>query len=472
MGRTTNKQARKGSQGVSAVPVWVTTFAFVFFLRLLTFAQGSLTEYTDVERVLTSFADILPPALRSPNASTSQKAWREWVIGHDRDIRTRLLRGDQDTLVNWLLFGTSFTRQPRAFFDPTETPDALRRRISLRTKDLISAIASADTDERIIFVRQLLLRQGYRFDSAEEQARLERHLYGEVDRVATERQQYRDREDTATAADVIERIVAQSNLFQDRGLSLDTSILPSFAIEQALEAMKSQRQLAANEIHRVAVIGPGLDFADKNSGYDFYPLQTVQPFTTIDSLVRVGLASRAEDIELVTFDISPHVNDHIRAMGERAKGGVPYILRFPRDLGSQWTPALVGYWKSLGDRIGSEMQLPKPLHALDAVELRGLEIRPQVAAIVTPVNFNIVTDKWNGQPFDLVIATNVLVYYDRLDQALAFAGIEAMLRPGGFFITNNVVVELPVSRLRAVGVMPVQHSAEKIDRVFWYRRNS
>jgi hypothetical protein len=118
------------------------------------------------------------------------------------------------------------------------------------------------------------------------------------------------------------------------------------------------------------------------------------------------------------------------------------------------------------------MQLPKPLHALDVVELRGLEIRPQVAAIVTPVNFNIVTDKWNGQPFDLVIATNVLVYYDRLDQALAFAGIEAMLRPGGFFITNNVVVELPVSRLRAVGVMAVQHSAEKIDRVFWYRRNS
>jgi hypothetical protein len=133
---------------------------------------------------------------------------------------------------------------------------------------------------------------------------------------------------------------------------------------------------------------------------------------------------------------------------------------------------LIGYWKSLGDRIGSETPLPKPLHAPDAVELRGIEIRPQVAATVTPVNFNIVTDKWTGQPFDLVIATNVLVYYDRLDQALAFAGVEAMLRQGGFFITNNVVVELPVSRLRAVGVITVQHSAERIDRVFWYRRNS
>jgi len=472
MRRTTNKQAHNRSQAVSVVRVCVITFTFVVFLRLLTFAQGSLTEYTDVQRVLTSLADILPPELRAPDTSTSQKSWQEWVIGHDRDIRRRLLRGDQDTLVNWLLFGTSFTRQPRAYFDPAETQDALRRRISLRTKDLISALASADTDERIVFARQLLLGQGYRFDSAEEQARLERHLYAEVDRVVAERQQYKDREDAAPAADVVERIVAQSNLFQDRGLSLDTSILPSFAIEQALEAIKGQSQVGANEIHRVAVIGPGLDFADKNSGYDFYPLQTVQPFTTIDSLARVGLASRAEDIELVTFDISPHVNDHIRAMGERAKAGAPYVLRFPRDLGSQWTPALVGYWKSLGDRIGMEVQLPKPLHVVNAVELRGLAIRPQVAANVTPVNFNIVTDKWNGQPFDLVIATNVLVYYDPLDQALAFEGIEAMLRQGGFFITNNVVVELPASRLRAIGVIAVQHSAERIDRVFWYRRNS
>ena len=86
------------------------------------------------------------------------------------------------------------------------------------------------------------------------------------------------------------------------------------------------------------------------------------------------------------------------------------------------------------------------------IELRGIEVRPQIVSRVTPVDFNVVTEKWTGPPFDLVIATNVLVYYDRLDQALAFAGIEAMLRPGGFFLTNNVVVELPVSRLRSVGI--------------------
>jgi hypothetical protein len=451
----------------------VTTFVVALvLLRLLTLAQGSFTDYSDVEQVLNSLMDILPPQLRSQDGSTRRRAWTPWVIEHDRDIRRRLLRGDQDTLVNWLLFGTSFTRQPRAFFDASETPDVLRHRISMRTKDLISALVSADTDERVVFARHLLLGQGYRFDSTEEQARLERYLYAEVDRVVAERQRYMLREDAVPAADVIERIMAQSNLFQDRGLSLDTSILASFAIEQALETMKNQGQLAPNRIRRVAVIGPGLDFADKNSGYDFYPVQTIQPFTTIDSLVRVGLVSRPDEIELTAFDLSPRVNDHIRTIRDRAKGGAPYVLRVPAELASEWTPVLVSYWKSLGDRIGSETPTPQPPGAVQGMEVRGIEVRPQVAAVVSPVDFNIVTGKWAGQPFDLVVATNVLVYYDRLDQALAFAAVESMLRPGGFFITNNVVVELPVSRLRAVGLMTVRHSPEKIDQVFWYRRNS
>ena len=198
---------------------------------------------------------------------------------------------------------------------------------------------------------------------------------------------------------------------------------------------------------------------------------TREPFTSIDSLVRLDLATGPEEIEVTTFDISPRVNDHIQAIRDRAKTGAPYVLRLPTDLGSQWTPALVSYWKSIGDRIGSKTTVAKPADLVKGIELRGIEVRPQVAARVAPVDFNVVTQRWQGRPFDLVIATNVFVYYDKLDQSLAFAGIESMLRPGGFFITNNVIVELPLSRLRSVGIATVQHTAEKIDHVFWYRRN-
>jgi len=464
------KLTGEAQSGRRPLCVCLTLLISLFLLPLLTLARGSFTDYSDVQHVLAWLADTLPPELKSSDPSTQQKAWPDWVAGHDRDIRKRLVRGDEDTIANWLLFGTSFTLQPRAFFDAPATLEALRSRISQRTRDLISVLGSADPDERAAFARQYLLGQGYGFDTIEKQARLERHFYAEVDRVVAERQQYMLREDSVQPGDVIGQVLAQSNLFHDRGLSLDTSILASFGVEQALTAMKAQGLLAPNGIRRVAVIGPGLDFADKNSGYDFYPVQTMQPFTSIDSLVRLGVDARAEEIELTTFDISPRVNDHIRALVDRAKTGASYVLRMAREPDAQWTPALESYWESLGDRIGSEVRLQAPPDAVKGVDLRGVEVRPQVAARITPVDFNVVTEKWTGPPFDLVIATNVFVYYDRLDQALAFAGIEAMLRTGGFFVTNNVIVEAPSSRLRSLGLTTVHYSADKLDHLFWYHR--
>ena len=434
-------------------------------------AQNAFTDYDDIRHVLAYLTDILPTEFKSPDLSASREVWPQWVKAHDRDIRARLQRGDEDTIVNWLLFGTSFTQQPMALFEISVTSDSWRGVISQRARDLISVLAAADKNDRSVFASQVLQSQGYRFDTAKERARLESHLQAQVERVLAERQEYRLREDGFPTGDVIGQVMVESTLFRDRGVSLDTSILSSFAVDQALETMKSQQLLMPHSVRRVAVIGPGLDFADKNSGYDFYPAQTMQPFTTIDSLVRLGLAAEPAQIELTALDISPRVNDHINAFRDRAKTGNPYVLRLPTDLGSRWTPALVSYWKSIGNRIGSETPISKPPDRIRGIDFRGIAVRPQIAAGVTPVDFNVVTENWQGPQFDLIIATNVFVYYDRLDQALAFAGIEAMLRPGGFFITNNVIVELPVSRLRSVGLMKVQHSAEKIDHVFWYRRN-
>jgi hypothetical protein len=446
-------------------------FAFsLLWLTIFTSARNSFTDYNDVHHILPFLTDALPAELKSSNNADRRRAWQDWVTGHDRDIRSRLVRGDRDTIVNWLLFGTSFTRQPKALLESPATADDLHR-ISRRTRDLIAALKSADPNERMVFARRLLRSEGYGFETNGERAKLEQHLQQEVKRVIAERQQYMIRGEGFQAGDITSQVMVESTLFRDRGLSLDTSMLSSFTIEHALELMRDEGLVAPNGIRRVAVIGPGLDFADKNSGFDFYPVQTLQPFTSIDSLVRLGLASGPAEIELTTFDISPRVNDHILSIHERAKAGAPYVFRLPVDLGSRWTAALLKFWKSAGDQIGSEQPLPKPPGLSKGLELRTVEVRPEVAARVAPVDFNVVTDKWTGAPFDLVIATNVFVYYDRLDQSLAFAGIEAMLRPGGFFVTNNAIIELPVSRLRSVGFVTVQHSPEKIDHVFWYRRN-
>ena len=92
----------------------------------------------------------------------------------------------------------------------------------------------------------------------------------------------------------------RSRIYRERGLSSDTSIRANFAVEEALRGLTRTVQGSDPvpvrgsdpKIRRVAIIGPGLDFADKQEGYDFYPQQTIQPFAVIDSLVRLGFATR------------------------------------------------------------------------------------------------------------------------------------------------------------------------------------
>jgi chemotaxis methyl-accepting protein methylase len=45
--------------------------------------------------------------------------------------------------------------------------------------------------------------------------------------------------------------------------------------------------------------------------------------------------------------------------------------------------------------------------------------------------------------FDLIIATNVLLYYDTLEQALALQNISTLLKPAGFLLTNDLLPKLP-----------------------------
>ena len=167
--------------------------------------------------------------------------------------------------------------------------------------------------------RQLLERKGYRFATVADRAQVSQQLLAEVARVAREQAVYaRDLGDIRRLEDVTEQFAARSRLFRARGLSLDTSILPSLAIERSLGELRARGLVAANSVREVAVIGPGLDFSDKGSGYDFYPQQTLQPFTLMDSLVRLGLTDRTNPAHVTTLDLSPRVNDHLTRARQRA----------------------------------------------------------------------------------------------------------------------------------------------------------
>ena len=86
------------------------------------------------------------------------------------------------------------------------------------------------------------------------------------------------------------------------------------------------------------------------------------------------------------------------------------------------------------------MEAIRPPSGAEGVRVRAVRVRPDVVLEVTPRDVNIVLERLeplaDADRFDLVLATNVLVYYDSFEQTLALANIARMLRPGGFFLTN------------------------------------
>jgi len=129
----------------------------------------------------------------------------------------------------------------------------------------------------------------------------------------------------------------------------------------------------------------------------------------------------------------------------------------------------LGYWERFGDQIGSATPPAALPPGLEGLELRAVRVRAELAARVQPIDLNLVLERLEGEAFDLIVATNVLIYYDVFEQCLALKNVERMLRPGGFLLSNNAVLELPSSRVRSAGYLTASYSHEG-DHIVWYRR--
>jgi len=70
------------------------------------------------------------------------------------------------------------------------------------------------------------------------------------------------------------------------------------------------------------------------------------------------------------------------------------------------------------------------------------------------------------------VATNIFVYYDTLEQALALQNVSAMLKPGGILLTNSALPEMPEIPMKAAGHTNVQYStgAGQGDNFVWYQK--
>lgn len=440
--------------------------AFTLTLGLLA-AGRAFTSFSDVQRIISSASIPIPAQLKTADG----RQWLDWARTEDKAIRARLQQGDLDSMVNLLLYGTSFTKQPRITM--ARLTEASRSGVlHARVDDLVAALRDSSDNERVVFVRGLLRSQG--IDAVADPKKAGQFVLQNLLRVVEERKRLAEREQVAKPSSPLDR----SSLFDTRGLSLDTSIIPDFSIEQTLRELKERGLLREGQVRRVAVVGPGLDTIDKNeeSAYDYYPEQTLQPFALYESLVRLKLA-RPGTLSVSILDISARVMEHVQRARERARQGIAYVVQLPRDAERPWPPELISYWKSFGDQIGTAVAPIHPPAIFRGLDTRAVEIRSDVVLACEPVDLDIILERLNlsaADRFDLIIGTNIFVYYDPFEQALALANAGAMLKPGGLLLSNDRLPTVPHDSMQLAGTTVIPFDAPGVSArqaVGWYQKH-
>jgi hypothetical protein len=390
----------------------------------------------------------------------------------------RMREGDLDHLVFYMLQSTRFTRRPpiepalsaRALVDGLEPerraalltgpaiPDvALPPAVQARIQDLASYLDAPSRDERRIFFSQLVHAafpdgRGRQAALGREYLRTMRFIY--------------QKEFLAPRGAAGSAVV--HDLYRERGLSTDTAVESGFVIQTALAVLKALEP--DRRVRRVLIVGPGLDLAPRTGLLEEAPPQSYQPWSVMDALVSLGL-SRLDDLAIVGVDINPRVVEYLR----RARQAPPSLL-LASALADDGRVVLSSdyrdYFTQLGRAIGTE--------APTSSRGKVVRIHPVSAQVLTAETLNIVTDRLKAPGFDLVIATNVLPYFDDLELALAMSNIAAMMAPGGVLLHNEgrpilgditTAVRLPFEQSRHVTIATVRGATAPLaDSVFLHRK--
>jgi hypothetical protein len=438
------------------------------------FGQSSVSsEFISLESakpVLEGMSGALPPDLKAAGALDTAK-WSAWVHSKDREVRNRLIRGEEDTLVNLLRFGVTFTKEYRIDDDYLVgygQSSLVNSFAENRANDLVRAWLAPNPPEGLVEMRSFVEKRGYSLKTAQERAATKKYLLDSLARLRDEFLRYKAQPKDET----------RFQLFQDRGISLDTNLWPDYLLDAAFRFLREKGLLKPGGVKRIAIVGPGLDFANKEAGNDFYPPQTIQPFAVLDSLIRLKIAS-PNAVELDTLDISENVNVHVARIRKEAAKGHSYTLQLPwnteRPMSEDYRTRFIRYWKELGDQIGKPVvPIPVP-KAAASTQTRALEVKAEMVTRVTPFDLNVVYQRLTlpaDRSYDLVIGTNIFLYYGAFEQSLARANVAAVLRPGGFLISNDKLPEQVPSGLKDVLEVPVVSSEQPLvkDIAFCYQR--
>ena len=195
--------------------------------------------------VLQALPSNLPSALRGRSTQEIARLWPSWVERHDRDVRARVERGDEDSLVNFWLYGTSFTSQPPAVARASPlSAAALDMIIKDRLEDLLDRVTRPGDNERLQFARRMLAARNADPTDAPGRERARHVLLDTRQRMIREFAGTDQTLAAATPGGTAAVTAANATIFRDRGLSSDTSILSDYSVHVALETIARQKTLS------------------------------------------------------------------------------------------------------------------------------------------------------------------------------------------------------------------------------------
>jgi SAM-dependent methyltransferase len=452
------------------------------------FATNPLPAAETQERALTksiTWADTAALHARLEARGLTPASFPSYVERLRQTHAARVREGDLDHLIFYLLQSTGFTTSPS--IEPALSAKALvegmgeqQREAFLRTGATARSQVSADVrtrlgkllialgaptrDPRLIYFGELIKATFPKMGEREsglvrEYLRVMRFVY--LKEFVAQR--------SSRPADAV------ADLYRSRGLSTDTAVEAGYVVSIGLGIVKSLEP--DHPVRRVLIVGPGLDLAPRTALLEVGPPESYQPWAVIDALVSLGLA-RLGDLQVVAADINPRVVSHLRRARE-----APPRLTLVSEIRDSETVTLSAeyrdYFARLGRAIADGSAPPgsgKPMNG----HLRStVRVAPTAARALDAERLDVVTDRLDGQPFDLVIATNILPYFDDGELMLALSNIAAMLAPGGVFLHNEArplmgdvttAVGLPFEHSRHVAIATVRGAPPLFDSVWLHRK--
>ena len=146
------------------------------------------------------------------------------------------------------------------------------------------------------------------------------------------------------------------------------------------------------------------------------------------------------------------------------------------------SPEYREYFAGLGRAIATADAPPAARAPLNGHLRRTVRVGPAAAAALDAKALDIVTERLDlrgGTPFDLVIATNILPYFDDGELMLALTNIASMLAPGGVFLHNEARASLhdittalgfPAEQSRHAVIATVRGAPPLADSVWLHRK--